>query len=57
MNVDFSHELGSWFYRCDFGCFATDFESTWEAQRALEAHDCGFAQFPAEVRPVKQVES
>ena len=38
--IDFSHDLGSFYYQCAWGCFATDFESTWEAEQAFTAHDC-----------------
>lgn len=42
MNIGFSHEVGRFFYRCLFGCYADLFESEWQAERALETHDCGF---------------
>lgn len=38
--VKFSQGYGSWVYRCQWGCFADDFESEWEAEAAFRTHDC-----------------
>lgn len=40
MQVGFSHDYGSFFWTCIFGCHGTDCESEWEAKQALLAHTC-----------------
>lgn len=48
METGFDPLLGSFYYRCIWGCFATDFESTAEARHALDVHDCMNLRFPEE---------
>lgn len=38
--VDFSIEASCWTYRCQWGCFAFDFEGEQEATEALLSHPC-----------------
>lgn len=42
--VTHSSEYGCWIYRCQWGCFGADFESTQEAEEALVWHDCTFGK-------------
>ena len=40
MVVDYSRTYESYFYRCIYGCHATDYESRWEAEQAFLGHTC-----------------